>query len=73
MKIYVVECDGKVSSLGYKTSQEAMSFLNERTKNELANGYDVVEYDSSLWHSVLQRESDGSIRDYKILEIQVND
>lgn len=73
MKIYVVECDGKVSSLGYRTSQEAMSFLNERTKNELANGYDVVEYDSSLWHSELQRESDSSIRDYKILEIQVND
>ena len=73
MKIYVVECDGKVSSLGYKTSQEAMSFLNERTKNELSNGYDIVEYDSSLWHSALQRESDGSIRDYKILEIQVND
>ena len=47
MKFYVVECDGKISSLGYKTSQEAMSFLNERTKNALANRYDVVEYDSS--------------------------
>lgn len=73
MKFYIVECDGKVSSLGYKTSQEAMRFLNERTKNELANGYDVVEYDSSLWHSSLKRESDGSTRNYKILEIQVND
>lgn len=73
MKFYVIECDGKVSSLGYKTSQEAMSFLNERTKNALANGYDVVEYDSSLWRSFLQRESDGSTHDYKILEIQIND
>lgn len=73
MKIYIVECDGKVSSLGYKTSQEAMKFLNERTKNELSNGYDIVEYDSSLWRSSLQRESDGSTHDYKILEIQVND
>lgn len=73
MKIYIVECDGKVSSLGYKTSQEAISFLNERTKNELANEYDVVEYESSLWRSLLRRESDGSTHDYKILEIQVND
>lgn len=73
MKIYVVECDGKVSSLGYKTSQEAMRFLNERTKNELSNGYSIVEYDSSLWNSFLKRESDGSTHNYKILEIQVND
>ena len=45
----------------------------QRTKNALANRYDVVEYDSSLWRSFLQRESDGSTHDYKILEIQVND
>ena len=73
MKIYIVECDGKVSSLGYKTSQEATRFLNERTKNELSNGYDIVEYDSSLWNSSFKRESDGSTHNYKILEIQVND
>lgn len=73
MKFYVVECDGKVSSLGYKTSKEAMAFMNERTINALANGFDVVEYSSNTWRSYLMRESDGATHDYKILEIQVDD
>ena len=73
MKIYIVECDGKASTLGYKTPQEAIAFLNERTKNALANGFDVVDYNCSEWRSYLMRESDGATHDYKILEIQVNE
>ena len=53
--------------------QEELDACVDNIKNALANGYDVVEYDSSLWRSFLQRESDGSTHDYKILEIQIND
>ena len=35
MKIYIVQCDNKVSSLGYSTIQEALSFVNERVINAL--------------------------------------
>ena len=42
MKIYIVQCDDKVSSLGYSTIQEALSFVNERVINALSNGYDCV-------------------------------
>ena len=73
MKIYVVECDGKVSSLGYSTIQEALSFVNERVINALSNGYDVDEYSSNKWCAELFRKSDDRKLEYKILEIQIND
>lgn len=73
MKIYIVQCDNKVSSLGYSTFQEAISFVNERVINALSNGYDVDEYSSNKWLAKLFRKSDDKKLEYKILEIQVND
>ena len=73
MKIYIVQCDNKVSSLGYSTIQEALAFVNERVINALSNGYDIDEYSSNKWYEKLFRKSDDKILEYKILEIQVND
>ena len=73
MKIYIVQCDDKVSSLGYSTIQEALSFVNERVINALSNGYDVDEYSSNNWCAKLFRKSDDRKLEYKILEIQIND
>lgn len=73
MKIYIVQCDDKVSSLGYFTIQEALSFVNERVINALSNGYDIDEYSSNKWYAKLFRKSDEKVLEYKILEIQVND
>lgn len=73
MKIYIVQCDNKVSSLGYPTIQEALAFVNERVINALSNGYDIDEYSSNKWYAKLLRKSDNKVLEYKILEIQVND
>lgn len=73
MKIYIVQCDDKVSSLGYSTIQEALAFVNERVINALSNGYDIDEYSSNKWYAKLLRKSDNKVLEYKILEIQVND
>lgn len=73
MKIYIVQSDDKVSSLGYSTIQEALAFVNERVINALSNGYDVDEYSSNKWYAKLFRKSDDKILEYKILEIQIND
>lgn len=73
MKIYIVQCDDKVSSLGYSTIQEALAFVNERVINALSNGYDIDEYSSNKWYAKLLRKSDNKALEYKILEIQVND
>ena len=73
MKIYIVQCDNKVSSLGYSTIQEALTFVNERVINALSNEYDIDEYSSNEWYAKLLRKSDNKVLEYKILEIQVND
>ena len=73
MKIYIVQCDDKVSSLGYSTIQEALTFVNERVINALSNEYDIDEYSSNKWYAKLLRKSDNKVLEYKILEIQVND
>lgn len=73
MKIYIVQCDNKVSSLGYSTIQEALAFVNERVINALSNGYDVDEYSSNKWCAKLIRKSDDKKLEYKILEIQIDD
>ena len=73
MKIYIVQCDDKVSSLWYSTIQEALAFVNERVINALSNGYDIDEYSSNKLYAKLFRKSDDRKLEYKILEIQVND
>lgn len=73
MKIYIIQCDNKVSSLGYSTIQEALSFVNERVINALSNEYDIDEYSSNKWYAKLLRKSDNKVLEYKILEIQIND
>lgn len=73
MKIYIVQCDNKVSSLGYSTIQEALTFVNERVINALSNEYDIDEYSSNKWYAKLLRKSDNKVLEYKILEIQIND
>ena len=73
MKIYIIQCDNKVSSLGYSTIQEALAFINERVINALSNEYDIDEYSSNKWYAKLLRKSDNKVLEYKILEIQVND
>lgn len=73
MKIYIVQCNEKVSSLGYSTVQGALAFVNERVINNLSNGYDVDEYSSNKWYAKLVRKSDDKKLEYKILEIQIDD
>lgn len=73
MKIYIVQCNEKVSSLGYSTVQEALAFVNERVINGLSNGYDIDEYSSNKWCAKLVRKSDDKKLEYKILEIQIDD
>lgn len=71
MKFYIVQCNDKVSSLGYKTFQEAMSFLNSRIINGLSNEYEIDEYSKTQWYVKLKRGN--LVEEYKILEIQVNE
>lgn len=73
MKDFLVECDGKVSSVGYRTIRSAIAFLNDIAKNALADGFRVDEYNSTPWFVRLTRKSDGKVHEYKILEVQIDD
>ena len=73
MKVYIIQCNEKVSSLGYYTFQEAVAFINERIINGLSNGYEVDEYSSDAWKAKLIRKSDNKELEYKILEIQIDE
>ena len=69
MKVYIVQCNEKVSSEGYSSLDNAQNFINHRAKEAIESGYDLMSFNSG-W-KLCYEDNRGVQYEYKILEIEI--
>lgn len=70
MKIYIVQVNEHVSSVGYKKFNDAFMFMIQRIQNAQDDGF-KLEHQNNSWHAKMVKGK--LVEEYKILEIFVNE